>query len=806
MFKNYFRIAFRSLWRNKAFAAINISGLAIGIATCLLIMVFVTNELGYDRFNKKADRIVRVVFRGVIQGGTMREASVMPPVAQTLQAEFPEVQEATRLRPAGTTRITYGEKSFKEDPMAYVDSNFFQVFTLPFVKGDPRTALVQPGNIILSESIAAKYFGKEDPMGKTLNFPEGKTSYRVAGIFKDIPVNAHFHFGIFLPMSGLQEAKEPSWMTSNFHTYLVLPQGYDPRRLEAKLPHIVEKYMGPQLERSMGLSMSEFRKKGNDLGLFLQPLTDIHLHSDLNYELEPAGDIRQVYIFGAIALFMLAIACINFVNLSTAGASKRAREVGVRKVLGSMKGDLIRQFLVESVILSVISMALAIVLVKLAMPLFNSLSGKALSFGLQSNWWILPGLLGLGIFVGVLAGSYPAFFLSSFNPITVLKGKSLAGKSSAGLRSGLVVFQFFVSVSLIIGTIVVYEQLSFIRHKQLGYNKDQVLVLPGTGILGKNAGIFRDKLLQDPRVAGVSTSGYLPAGPSYDNNFIVYSDNNKTQLVKTLRYETDYQYIPTLGMEMTIGRNFSNSYGSDSTAVILNETAAKALGWGNDAIGHTITRSDNDGRNVVYHVIGIVKDFHFRSLHERISPLVMTLGDNSGAIIVKVKTKDVAGLLSSINKQWAVLAPGELFDYSFLDERYNNTYQTEQKMGLILGIFACLTIFVACMGLFGLAMFTAQQRTREIGIRKVIGASVSDVVALLSKDFLRLVILGNLLAWPLAWYGMHKWLSTFAYRIDLSWWTFLLAGVLAVLISLATVAFQAVKTALINPVISLKAE
>lgn len=806
MIRNYFRIAFRNLWRNKSFSAINISGLAIGIATCLIIMLFVTNELSFDRYNRKADRIVRVVFKGFIQGEAMKEAFVMPPTAQTLKADYPEVQEATRLRRAGAPRIIYGDKSLKEENVAYVDSNFFQVFTLPFLKGDPQTALVQPDGVVISQTVAKKYFGDEEPLGKILNFSDWKTTCKVMGVMKDMPTNSHFHCGIFLSMAGLPESRKASWMTSEFYTYLVLPAGYDYKKLEAKLPATVDKYMAPQLQKSVGMSLADFRRKGNDIGLYLQPLTDIHLHSDLNFELEPSGDIRWVYIFGAIAFFMLAIAGINFVNLSTAGAARRAREVGIRKVLGSLKGELIRQFLMESIMLTVIALVLALSFVQLALPLFNELAGKKLSLGLLSNPWLLPGLLLFGIFVGVLAGSYPAFFLSSFNPVAVLKGKFSAGKRNAGLRSSLVVFQFFISVTLIVCTIVVYRQLSFIQHKALGYNKDQVMVLPETWLMGKNAAVFRTRLMEDPRVENVSTSGFLPAGPSFNNNFIVYPDNNSNQLVKTLRYEVDYQYIPTLGMQMEAGRNFSKEFGRDSAAIILNETAARQFGWGTNALGHSITQSNNDGNIIHYQVIGIVKDFNFRSLHERISPLVMTIGDNSGAIIVKVKTKEIAPLLSSIKRLWTELAPGEPFAYSFMDDRFNNTYQTEQKIGSILAIFAGLTIFVACLGLFGLAMFTAQQRTKEIGIRKVIGASVADVVGLLSRDFLKLVIIANLIAWPLAWFAMNKWLQDFAYHIEISWWIFVLAAVMAVSIALITVSFQAIKTALVNPVKSLKSE
>jgi len=805
MLKNYLKIAFRNLRRNKAFSAINIFGLAIGMATCLVILLFISNELSYDRYNTKADRIVRVVFQGSIQGEKMAEAHVMPPVAQTLRADYPEVQEATRLRNYGTPRVTYKDKSFRENAFAFVDSNFFQVFTLPFLQGDPRTALAEPNTIVISQTVAQKYFGSANPMGKILFFKDYNTSLKITGVIEQVPVNSHFDFDIFASMASFPEAKSPSWMISEFYTYLVLPKNYDYKQLEAKLPQVVEKYMGPQLLPAMGMNLTQFRQRGNNVGLFLQPLTSIHLRSKLKGELGLNGDIQYVYIFGSIAVIMLLIAGINFMNLSTAGAAKRAKEVGIRKVMGSVKGELVQQFLLESVLLTAIALLLAVLLVQLTLPLFNDLAGTKLTLNITANLWLLPGLLLLGLLVGVLAGSYPAFFLSSFRPVAVLKGRFNSGKKSLSLRSGLVVFQFFISITLIVSTTVVYRQLRYIQNKELGYNKDQILLIPEYA-LGNKAEAFQQQLQQDPRVVSVSTSGYLPAGPSNNNNFTVYPDENTTQLVKTLRYEVDEQYIPTLDMKLAAGRNFSKNFATDSSGIILNEKAAAVFGWGKNALGHTLTSTNNEGTKSTYRVIGIVKDFHFKSLHEPISPLVMTLGNTSGTLIAKVKTQDMAGLLATTKNQWQQLTAEEPFSYAFLDERFAEAYQAEQKLGKILGIFAGLTIFIACLGLFGLATFTAQQRTKEIGIRKVLGASVSSIITMLSKDFLKLVFIANIIAWPLAWYGMHQWLQDFAYRIDISWWIFGLAGVAALLIALLTISLQAIKAAVSNPVKALRSE
>jgi putative ABC transport system permease protein len=806
MLHNFLTIAFRNLWRNKAFSAINISGLAIGIATCLIILLFVRNEMSYDQFHEKADRIVRVVFRGSINGELMKEGHVMPPTAQTLKTDYPEVLEATRFRGAGTPIVAYGDKKFKEGSFALADSNFFSVFTFPFLQGDPRTALSQPNTAVITQELAQKYFRSENPMGKVLNIKSWNTSYKITGVMQKMPANSHFHFDLLASMASISDAKSPSWMTSEYYTYLVLPSGYDYKKLEAKLPQVVEKYMGPQLQQAMGMNIAQFRQKGNELGLMLQPLTSIHLHSDNLYELEPGGDSRYVYLFGVIALFMLLIACINFMNLSTASASRRAREVGIRKVLGSLQRELVRQFLLESILLTGIALVLAVFLVQLTLPFFNLLAGTELNLPLADEPWLLPILILFGLLVGTLAGSYPAFFLSSFNPVAVLKGRFTAGRKSISFRSALVVFQFFVSVTLMVGTGVVYRQLQYIQNKKLGYEKEQVLVVQESWMLGNREEAFRGQLLQDTRVVNASISAYLPAGPSNYNNFTVYAEDNAFQLVKTLRYEVDHRYIPTLGMEIVAGRNFSEDFATDAEGAVINETAANLFGWKEKALGHILTNSNNQGEKKSYRVIGVVKDFHFKSLHERISPLMMVLGNNSGSIIVKAKTQDIQGLLASVKKQWSQFNTEAPLSYSFLDERFEATYRSEQKVGQILGIFAGLTIFVACLGLFGLATFTAEKRRKEIGIRKVVGASVIDIVALLSKEFLKLVLIANVLAWPLVYYLMNRWLENFAYHIGIGWWMFALAGVSALLIALLTVSFQAIKAALNNPVKSLRTE
>ena len=806
MLQNYFKIAWRSLARNRAFSAINIIGLAIGLASCMLISLYVLDELSFDRYNEKADQIVRVVFKGTMQGGKINEAHVMPPTAQALKADYPEVLAATRLRQGGSPIVLLGEKQYTGDNLVFADSNFFQVFTLPLLKGDAKTALLEPNSLVITQKLADKYFGNTDPIGQVINFKGSNTIFKVTGVIEKVPENSHFHYDIFTSMAGYPDAKSSSWMISEFFTYLVLPKGYDYKKLEAKLPQTVEKYMAPQLKVAMGVTMDEFRKSGNNLGLYLQPLTDIHLHSDFGYDLGNNGDIKYVYIFGAVAIIMLVIACINFMNLSTAGASKRAREVGVRKVMGSERKELVYQFLLESILLTSIAMILAVIFGYLALPLFNTLSGKNLTLQFTAIPSLLPGLILFGLAVGILAGSYPAFFLSSFKPILVLKGRLVSDRKSISLRSGLVVIQFFISITLIIGTTVVYQQLRFIQNKKLGYSKDQVMVIDTWSLNAANKEMFKEELLRDPRVLNVSSSSYIPAGPSNNNNYMVYPDGKNTDLVKTLRYDVDASYIPTLGMEMVAGRNFSKEFGNDSSGVIINETAASMLGFKKDALDRTITNTNNEGGKGTYRVIGVVKDFHFRSLHEKITPLVMLLSKDSGNFLVKTKTKEIKGLLADMEGKYKVYKSDHPFSYSFLDERFNNTYQAEQKTGSILGIFAGLTIFVACLGLFGLATFTAQQRTKEIGVRKVLGASIGSIVALLSGEFIKLVLVALVLASPVAWYIMTAWLQDFEYKISIDWWIFAISGLLAIAIALITVSYQSIKTAMINPVKSIRME
>lgn len=807
MYKSYFKIGWRNLLKNKGLFTINISGLSIGIATCLIIMMFVMDELSFDRYNEKADQIVRVVLKGKMNGEIIKEAVTPAPVASTFKNELPEVLDATRLRTFGSPKITYKNTTYRNSKVALVDPNFFEVFTLPLLKGNPKTALAEPYTLVITKDEALKYFGNEDPINKLLDFNETGKQYKVTGIIDNVPASSHFHFDLFASMEGLAHAKGNSWMESNYFSYLLLSEGTDLKEFETKLPAIIKKYMGPQVEQ-IGMTFEKFKENGNEIGLFIQPLTDIHLYSDFSTqsELEAGGDIKSVYIFGAVAVFMLLIACINFMNLSTAGATKRNKEIGVKKVLGSQRNQLIQQFLVESFISTFLAIILAAMLVVLALPIFNQLSGKVLEASFLLNSRVLIALFSLGILITLLAGSYPAFYLSSIKPISALKNKIMNGGRSKSIRSGLVVFQFVISACLILSIIIVNQQMSYIQNKKIGYDRDQLLVLRESYLLKNNENAFKNQLLNDPRIESITMSAFVPAGPTDNNMTGVYPDQKQETLRRTIIYNIDAQYISTMGMELVAGRNFLETVASDSLNVIINETAAKTFGLGDHPLGQTLTMlTDNNGGKKGMTVIGVIKDFHFRSLHETIAPLMM-LNNPYGGLIIRTKTKEMAGLLASIESKWKAFNVEEPFSYALLDELYNETYLVEQKMGNILKIFGVLTIFVACLGLFGLVTFTAEQRIKEIGIRKVLGANVSQIVSLLSRDLIILVAISFLLAFPLGYYMMDKWLQDFAYRIDIQWWVFALAGLTTLFIAFLTMSFKTIKSALANPVDSLRSE
>ena len=793
--------------KKKAFSFINIVGLAVGMTCCILIAAFVTDELSYDQYPVQAKQIYRVGLHLTENGGITDFSNVDAAVGPGIREAFPEVQAATRLLQWPQVFMRYQDKQFKEQSIAMADANFLEIFAISLLEGDLKTALKEPGSIVITKVFAQKYFGSSPAMGKGIRFGEEQEVRKVTGIIDEIPANTHFHFDAFVSTADLGN-KTPSWSNVGFYTYLVLNKAVDPQKLEAKFPQLVAKHVVPEVQRDMGISLAEARKTVDTFRFFLMPLTDIHLRSATKYELAANGDINSVYIFSILAVFILLLAIVNFTNLSTVSAASRSKEIGIRKVMGSVKIQLMTQFLLESTLLTFLALLLAVLAAGLLLPYFNELAGKQLLISSLLSVKSAVILLVFGAFVGVLAGAYPAFLLSFSKITAILKGGSVVQTARrSNLRSGLVVFQFAVSGALIIATMVTYQQLRFMQNKKIGFDKNQVLVIQDSNVLGQNEETFKQQLQKDSRVIQASLSASIPVGMSNIGGSIIYAkrenDKESRAEITTNIYHVDEDYLKTLGMELTEGRDFSKAFSTDSTTTIINETAARDLGFGKASpIGKTIVRSGQRE----FTVIGVVKDFHFASARQKIAPLIMLLGHNSGAVIVKVKATDAASTIASFRNRWDAFNPAAPFTYSFLDERFAFLYETEQKTSQLFTVFAIISILIACLGLFGLAAFTAQQRTKEIGVRKVLGASVTSIVALLSGDFLKPVLIAIVIASPIAWYAMDRWLQDFAYKVDIEWWVFGLAGLLAVGIALLTVSFQSVKAALMNPVKSLRSE
>jgi putative ABC transport system permease protein len=807
MFKNYLKIAFRNLWKNKGFSAINIFGLASGLAICLLILFYVNNELGYDQYNTKADRIYRIDGDLQFGGNHFVLAQVPDPMGAALKQDFPQVEQYVRFRGHGGIMVKKGNQNIEEDKVIYTDSTLFSVFTLPMIQGDPATALTQPNSVVITESTAQKYFNSTDVVGKTLTI--GDTgNYKITGVIKDVPKQSHFHYDFFISMYGqLSPYEINQWTSNNFNTYIVLKKGADPEALSSQLNGFVMKYVAPVFQ-SMNITPEQFAKQGNYLHYTLTPLEKIHLYSNKSGELEANGNIQYVYIFSLIAFFILLIACVNFMNLSTARSANRAKEVGVRKVLGSMRKNLVTQFLSESILISFISMIVALVIAALLLPYFNQLSGKDMTLDLFLKPWLLPAAVLLMIVVGLIAGSYPAFYLSSFKPVQVLKGKLAKGFKSSWLRSGLVVFQFCISIILVIGTLVIYQQLNYIRNKDIGFDRSHVLIIKNTDVLGKQAKVFVDEVKKLNGVENATVTGYLPtAGWRSDSPLFPDVNADIKSAVSTQIWKVDENYIPTLGMKMAKGRNFSADFPTDSSAIIINEAAAKLFGFTDPLNKPLYYMNDFPKKDLTkYHIIGVVKNFNFNTLRDEVTPLCFLYQPQNGNVAFRIHSANIPNLVSMIGDKFKSLAPEQPFSYSFMDDDFNKIYSNEQRMGGISITFSVLAILIACLGLLGLITFAAEQRAKEIGVRKVLGANAGDIVSMLSKDFLKLVLVASLIAIPIAWLAMNKWLQGFAYRINISWWILAIAALLAVLIALATIFYQAIKAAVANPVDSLRSE
>ena len=810
MIKNYFKIAWRNLLKNKGFTAINIIGLSLGIGCFIMISMFVIDELSYDRYHENADRIYRINSDIIFGGTEMSMAVSSDPMGEALKTDYPEVENYVRLYASqGSKLIKKGNEYINESAVTHADSTVFNVFTLPAILGDTKTALNEPNTVVISESAAKRYFGSSQlAIGQMLETNDNdRTLYKVTSVIEDMPRNSQFKFDFFFSMANV-DYNFGNYLSHNFHTYVLLKDGTNYKVFNKNFNDIINKYLIPQASQFMQINnLDEFEASGNKIEYSLMPLTDIHLKSSRGAELGANGNIQYVYIFSAAALFILLIACINFVNLTTAKSSSRAKEVGIRKVLGSEKKALVLQFLTESTLIAIIALFVGLVFVWLSLGWFNGMSGKDMLMSSLLNPLFLIFICALPFIVGGLAGTYPAFFLSSFQPIKVLKGKLSSGKGKNTFRNFLVVFQFATSIILIVGTIVIYKQLGHIQNSNLGFNKDQVVVVGNSGLSQETRQSLKNEIEQLTEVKAASFAGFLPVASSSrsDTTFSTETVMTESNGFNMQYWNIDYDYIETIGMEITSGRNFSRDFGADSTGIILNETAVKLAGFTNP-IGKKLYTTGQNNELVVNTIIGVVKNFNYASLRENVGPLSFTLGNNSWETAFRFSTTDVSSLLAIIENKYKAAAPGMPFTYEFLDEAFDNMYRQERRIGTVALAFAILAIIIACLGLFGLATYIAEQRTKEIGIRKVLGASVANIIKMLSKDFVRLVLLAFIIGAPIAWWFMNKWLQEFAFRIELSWSIFATTGVVALVVALVTLSFQAIRAAIANPVDSLKTE
>ena len=806
MFKNYLKVAARNLVRHKGYSFINLFGLAVGLTCCILIFLYVQDEFRYDRYPEKAGRIYRLALEAQTPGrGLITSARTPPPWAPVLAKDFPEVESYVRFKtPLVSWLIGYDarDRRFNEKGFYFADPSIFEFFSLRLIRGNPDTALKEPRSIVLTETAARKYFGDEDPIDKILRV-DNTYDFRVTGIMQDVPRNSHIMFDILasfetlnvLPLyGGVQYGTniQRFGLTPDVYTYLRLRKGYPPAEFEKKMPEFLNKYVGGQIAQ-LRIQMKAF----------LQPLTKIHLYSNLDAEVGANGSISYIYIFSAIAAFVLLIACINFMNLATARSAGRAQEVGLRKVVGAARNQLVKQFIGETMFLSILAMGLAVVLSILLLPVFRILSGKPLSLTLSSGW-AAPALVIVTLLVGLISGSYPAFFLSAFQPAKVLRGSIKSGGVNAFLRKALVVFQFSISIIFMIGTGVVRSQLKYIQTKPLGFDKNNVVVIPlGDPRARVVYRTFKELILQSPDVLAVAASSELPGGLA-NIAFLRPEGAGPGEQVTMDFLFVDHDIVQALGLTLVSGRNFSLSFPTDTLqAFIINESAAKLLGW-DKPLDKQLGLGPLNGR-----VIGVVRDFHFKSLHQRVGPMFLHIAptpDPLTHVAVKLRPGNIPRALAFLEEKWRRVYPLDPFAYTFLKDDYDGQYRAEQMRGRIFLAFSVLTILIACLGLFGLASFTAEQRTKEIGIRKVLGASVPSLARLLATEFVKLVLLANLAAWPVAYFAMRGWLRNFAYRTSVSPVMFLAVTLLAVVIALLTVSYQAIRAALANPVDAIHME
>lgn len=811
MFKNHLKIAWRSLKKQPFFTFLNIFGLAIGIAGGLLISLYIYDELSYDTMFADANRIHRV-HADIKFGGEDRKFAVTPaPMAEAVQNDFAEVELAMRFRTQGSILLRKAdtEANIKELQTTFVDSTFFEMFGLDLLAGDRKTALKSPNTLVLTKSAAEKHFGLNDAIGQTMVL-DNNDSFSVTGVIADFPQNSFLRdHTVFMAMSGYDDSRVVNWGSNNYQTYIKLIPSANIEDIQQPLRGFLGKYVVPGVQQFMpGITEEQFKAAGNHLIYSTMPITDIHLRSDRVAEISGNNDLQSIYILSFIAIFLLVLACVNFMNLSTAHSLKRAKEVGIRKTLGSNRGELIRQFLIESGLVSLGSLVLAVVLAIILLPLFNDLADKNISMPYTNPFfWLI--LLASGFILGLFSGGYPAFFMSRFIPVKVLKGTSSNSVGGGKVRNALVIFQFAISVFLIIGTLVVYQQLDYIQNKDLGFSKDQVLIINDAFTLDSKANSFKEEVKKLSYVKNATLSSFFPTPSSRSDSTFAPEEGltDQENALSMQRWGVDFDYVSTMDFEIIAGRDFNRDFKNDSTSIIVNESAVEVIGVSpREAIGLRYTPDFSAESPEYFTIIGVVKDFHFSPFRAEIESLSLHLSDRAYALAVKLESGNFSNAIAGIEGIWNQIAPGQPFDYYFMEDSFNDTYQSEQRLGRIFFIFTALSILIACLGLFGLAAFNAEKRTKEIGIRKVMGASVSQISYRLSVDFLKLVGVAIVVSLPLGWFAMNKWLEDFTYRIEIGIWVFALAAFLAVAISIITVSYQSIKAAIVNPIKSLRNE
>jgi putative ABC transport system permease protein len=809
MLKNYVIVALRNLLRQKGYSIINIAGLAIGMSCALIILMLVREELSYDRFHANADRIYRITLDANVQSKEFRTARSSGPVAASLLDNVPEIEAATHIRsrsgtPTSDCSVRYGDNAFIEYLFFFTDSAFFDVFTCDVVEGDENTFLTEPNTVVITENIARKYFGDEPAIGKILEVDK-KFAYTVCGVVKEFPKQSHWRFTFLASLSSISVPEINSWINNTWYTYALLKESTSSKHAEATFLSTMAHQVGPQIESMFGGNWQDMKAKGMYYQYRFQPITEIHLHSKLDEEIFAPGNMSTVYMFEAIAVFVLLIACINFMNLSTARSARRAKEVGIRKVLGSKPLHLIALFLAEAILLSCAAMILSLGLLEFVLPSINAFLGKSLSFAPFMNAASLFWILAFTIFVGLLAGLYPAFFLSTFQPVKVLEGNVRRGMRSSSLRSLLVVSQFAISIALIIGTIVVFRQLHFVQSRDLGFDKEQMLVVDNTWLLGKSgAESFKRELLSQP---GVQAAAFTQNLPGNDISSAAYrrAGDEKSNIIMLRQLWCDYDFLPFLGVGLKDGRFFSREYATDmGSGIIINERTAELLGYDNP-VGEKIVGFFGDGERT-FDVIGLIGDMHYEPLYLPIAPMVVLLSDAAPTRIVLQVRGNIPQIINDVKKQWMSYSGGQPFTSFFLNDRLQQYYRSDGSVGTLFSIFASIGIFLSCLGLLGLVTFAAEQRTKEIGIRKILGATSGGILGILSLEFIKLVFVANLIAWPVAWFIMTRWLQNYAYRIDMNLWIFLIAGLFALLVAILSTSYQAIKAAVANPVKSLRYE